>query len=127
MIETLTEKECEYLAYVEQHIKTVQSVWLALQEYLTGCYWLDDCYYHILNDRISRHDQSKYDSCEFGGYRQFFYPENANEKNAIMFSHAWNHHQKANDHHWEYWLLIVNSGKIEALKMGVSIDYRNAL
>ena len=40
MIETRTEKEREYLAYVEQHIKTVQSVWLALQEYLTGCYWL---------------------------------------------------------------------------------------
>ena len=117
MIETRTEKEREYLAYVEQHIKTVQSVWLALQEYLTGCYWLDDCYYHILNDRISRHDQSKYDSCEFGGYRQFFYPENENEKKAIAFNHAWNHHQKTNAHHWEYWILIGTRGKIEALKM----------
>lgn len=63
-----------------------------------------------------RHDQSKYDSCEFGGYRQFFYPENGNEKNIITFNHAWNHHQKTNDHHWEYWLLI-GSSKIEALKM----------
>ena len=118
MIETRTEKEREYLAYVEQHIKTVQSVWLALQEHLTDCYWLDDCYYFIIDDRISRHDQSKYDSCEFCGYRQFFYPENANEKNAITFNYAWNHHQKANDHHWEYWLLIGDSGKVYALIMG---------
>ena len=117
MIETHTEKEREYLAYIDEHISTVKKVWLALQEHLTDYYWLDDCYYHILNDRISRHDQSKYDSCEFGGYRQFFYPENENEKNAIAFNHAWNHHQKTNDHHWEYWLLIGKSGKIEALKM----------
>jgi|LSQX01.2.fsa_nt_gb hypothetical protein len=40
-LETLTEKEREYLAYVEQQIKTVQSVWLALQEHVTDCYWLD--------------------------------------------------------------------------------------
>lgn len=117
MIKTRIEKEREYFAYIEQHIKTVQSVWLALQEHLTDYYWLDDCYYYIIDDRISRHDQSKYYSCEFGGYRQFFYPVNENEKNIIAFNHARNHHQKTNDHHWEYWLLIGSSGKIEALKM----------
>ncbi len=117
MIETRTEKEREYLAYIDTHIKTVQSVWLALQEHLTDCYWLDDCYYFIIDDRIKRHDKSKYDSYEFGGYRQFFYPENENEKNAIAFNHAWNHHQKTNAHHWEYWILIGTRGKIEALKM----------
>lgn len=118
MIEAGTEKEREYLAYIDQHVKTVQSVWLALQEHLTDCYWLDDCYYFIIDDRIKRHDKSKYDGCEFGGYRQFFYPENENEKKSIAFNHAWNHHQKSNDHHWEYWLLIDSNGKkVEALKM----------
>ena len=117
IIEAGTDKEREYLAYIDQHIKTVQSVWLALQEHLTDYYWLEDWYYFIIDDRIKRHDHSKYDSCEFGGYRQFFYPENENEKNAITFNHAWNHHQKSNDHHWEYWLLIGTSGKIEALIM----------
>lgn len=116
MIETHTEKEREYLAYIDEHISTVKKVWLVLQEHLTDYYWLDDWYYYIVDDRIRRHDQSKYDSCEFGGYRQFFYPENENEKNAIAFNYAWNHHQKTNDHHWEYWLLI-GSSKIEALKM----------
>lgn len=117
MIEPKTDKEREYLAYIDKHVKNVQSVWLALQDRLNGCYWLEDWYYFIINDRIKRHDQSKYDGCEFDGYRQFFYPENDNEKNASVFNHSWNHHQKANDHHWEYWLLIGASGKVEALKM----------
>ena len=117
MIEAGTDKEREYLEYIDTHIKTVQSVWLALQDRLSGHYWLDDCYYFTINDRIERHDQSKYDIYEFGGYRQFFYPENENEKKAITFNHAWNHHQKTNDHHWEYWLLIGTRGKIEALEM----------
>ena len=118
ILEAGTDKEREYLEYIDKHIKTVQSVWLALQNRLKGCYWLDDCYYFTINDRIERHDQSKYDSCEFGGYRQFFYPENENEKKSIAFNHACNHHQKSNDHHWEYWLLIDSNGKkVEALKM----------
>lgn len=118
IIEAGTDKEREYLEYIDKHVKTVQSVWFALQEHLTDCYWLDDCYYFTINDRIERHDQSKYDIYEFGGYRQFFYPENENEKNVITFNHAWNHHQKSNDHHWEYWLLIDSNGKkVEALKM----------
>jgi hypothetical protein len=117
MIEPRNEKEREYLAYIDEHISTVKNVWLALQDRLNGSFWLEDWYYFIINDRIKNHDKSKYDSYEFGGYRQFFYPENENEKNAIAFNHAWNHHQKSNDHHWEYWLLIGISGKIEALKM----------
>jgi hypothetical protein len=117
MIEPRNEKEREYLAYIDEHISTVKNVWLALQERLNGLFWLEDWYYFIINDRIKCHDQSKYDGCEFDGYRQFFYPEKHNEKNAIVFNHAWNHHQKSNDHHWEYWLLIGTSGKIEALKM----------
>lgn len=47
MIETHTEKEREYLAYIEQHIKTVQSVWLELQKHIPDYYWLDDCYRRI--------------------------------------------------------------------------------
>lgn len=38
MIEPRTEKEREYLEYVDKHIKNVQSVWFALQEHLTDCY-----------------------------------------------------------------------------------------
>ena len=33
------------------------------------------------------------------------------------FDEAWNHHQKANPHHWQYWVLREDSGATKALKM----------
>lgn len=33
------------------------------------------------------------------------------------FDAAWNHHQKANAHHWQYWLLTMDSGETVPLKM----------
>lgn len=33
------------------------------------------------------------------------------------FDTAWNHHQKANKHHWQYWVLNFDDGGIEALEM----------
>lgn len=57
MIETRTEEEREYLAYVEQHFKTVQSVWLALQKHLTDYYWLDYC--DIIRRRITEAEENR--------------------------------------------------------------------
>jgi hypothetical protein len=31
------------------------------------------------------------------------------------FDSAWNIHQKRNKHHWQYWVLIMDNGSIEAL------------
>lgn len=42
-----SEKEREYLAYIEQHIKTVQSVWLALQEHLNGLMQIKKKWFYI--------------------------------------------------------------------------------
>lgn len=33
------------------------------------------------------------------------------------FDVAWNHHQKANKHHWQYWLLSFDDGGTEAIEM----------
>jgi len=33
------------------------------------------------------------------------------------FDEAWNHHQKRQPHHWQYWVLMNDSGSIEALDM----------
>lgn len=33
------------------------------------------------------------------------------------FDEAWNHHQKANPHHWQYWLLRMDSGDTVCLPM----------
>jgi hypothetical protein len=33
------------------------------------------------------------------------------------FDRAWNHHQKANKHHWQYWVLTFDHGGVESLEM----------
>ena len=56
-----------------------------------------------LEKNIQQHDQSKYSSEEFNGYRKRFYPINDAEKfnSKAEFSKAWEHHKLHNPHHWE--------------------------
>ena len=55
-------------------------------------------------DRALDHDISKYDKEEFEPYRKNYFPINEQEKkdNRKDFLEAWNHHVKANDHHWQH-------------------------
>lgn len=50
------------------------------------------------------HDLSKFnllkETIHYG--RQFF----GDQSDPLGFSYAWNHHQKTNKHHWEYWIPI---------------------
>lgn len=49
------------------------------------------------------HDWSKFTPAEAPHYgRQFF----GASDDPIGFSRAWNHHQKTNPHHWEYWVMV---------------------
>lgn len=53
--------------------------------------------------RLLIHDWSKFTPAELPHYgRQFF----GSADDAEGFSQAWNHHQKANPHHWEYWQMV---------------------
>ena len=49
------------------------------------------------------HDWSKFTFAEAPHYgRQFF----GTADDSLGFSNAWNHHQKINKHHWEYWVMV---------------------
>lgn len=51
--------------------------------------------------RLVIHDWSKFSPLEAPHYgRQFF----GDKGDPLGFSYAWNHHQKNNKHHWEYWI-----------------------
>lgn len=51
--------------------------------------------------RLLIHDWSKFTPAEAPHYgRQFF----GDKSDPLGFSYAWNHHQKTNPHHWEYWI-----------------------
>ena len=59
------------------------------------------------------HDMSKFGWAEWGAYVNWFYRRSKNESDALAqraaFDAAWNHHQKCNPHHWQYWLLIADT------------------
>lgn len=65
------------------------------------------------------HDLSKFHPAEWTAYVNAFYTENGVTENtdtgitsinlnpkALAFAKAWNHHQKTNPHHWQYWTII---------------------
>ena len=56
------------------------------------------------------HDLSKFGPAEWGAYVNAFYAKRGDATaRRLAFDVAWNHHQKVNPHHWQYWLLITDS------------------
>lgn len=54
------------------------------------------------------HDWSKFTPSEAPHYgRQFF----GSKDDPLGFSRAWNHHQKTNPHHWEYWVMVTGHNR----------------
>jgi hypothetical protein len=72
---------------------------------------------NILEWNIRDHDMSKYNMKEFEPYAKYFYGEEITPEIEKAFDFAWNHHQKSNPHHWEYWLMFKDSGEIKVLEM----------
>jgi len=112
-----TEQDKQYLSYIDEHINNVKLVWKELQQFLKNEFWLDDHSYFCIQKLIEEHDKSKYNEDEFYGYRQYFYPEENKTKSRCCFSQSWNIHQKTNKHHWQYWVMIEDSGKQIILEM----------
>jgi len=87
--------------------------------------------------RLIIHDWSKFLPSEWIPYAHYFYGEfwpkedlarcqmvcgtypYKYDKNywEFKFDVAWNHHQKRNKHHWQYWLLQEDNGKLNPLQI----------
>ena len=67
------------------------------------------------------HDWTKFSRYEFPQYARFFYGSKDNPRDEsgeyrepptkTAFDFSWLHHQKANKHHWQYWLLQYDNGE----------------
>jgi hypothetical protein len=81
------------------------------------------------------HDWTKFLPVEWFPYVDFFYgrvlrPVGAG-KNGYMhlpgedadFDAAWNHHQKVNPHHWQYWVLIRDNDEPKLLPLRMPEKY----
>lgn len=115
-------KHLKYLSYVVRH------KWFVLLECLKyGLVW-----------QGLVHDFSKFRPSEWKPYVDYFHmtDEEKNEETmeafrlykiveAAPFGHfarerfhvAWLHHQKRNPHHWQYWVITMDTGKTFALEM----------
>jgi len=65
------------------------------------------------------HDLSKLKFSELIPYTRCFYADDGSSQYNPdqWFDQALNQHQKANKHHWQYWVLFEDSGKVLALPM----------
>ena len=87
-----------YLKYVLEHKKNVFFVCVKKGMFI-----------HALT-----HDLSKLLPIEFVSYAKYFYGSEEDKKNS-GFDYGWLHHQRANKHHWDYWV----DGNGEAVDMPV--------
>jgi len=65
------------------------------------------------------HDWTKFLPCEWFPYVQRFGAAAApqRDRKSADFDRAWNHHQKSNRHHWQYWVLVTDrdASRVRAL------------
>lgn len=112
--------ENKYINYIHRHRAGVLKSWknILYPVLLTE----SDYDVELLTDieiLINCHDESKFKSDEFDAYCDYFYPSEENAKDEEAFNKAWFLHQRRNPHHWQYWCLIEDSGKIIPLDMPV--------
>lgn len=82
--------------------------------------------------RSLKHDWHKFLASEWAPYVAYFYGPTVKLKDSepddyryfsarapvdLAFDRAWNMHQKRADHHWQYWVLIMDSGEIRPIQM----------
>jgi hypothetical protein len=85
------------------------------------------CFEYRLYWRGIVHDWTKFQPVEWFPYVRFFYGNgrtreslgsySADEIQDGDFEYAWNHHQKRNDHHWQYWVRFGDDGTVLTLPM----------
>jgi len=71
------------------------------------------------------HDWTKFLPREWNAYATHFFSGDASSKTDKMawkiagpeFELAWNHHQKKNDHHWQFWVRLGDDGTVLVLPM----------
>lgn len=130
MNRTIFQRQEEYNDYLNNHIDGVKnSYYYILKPIIEGELEYNEII--ELDNIIENHDASKYGIEEYDAYLNYFYPENSkNRKDDDSkvdddvqkdFDMAWNHHQKCNPHHWQYWVLLKDSG--ELIPMDMPFEY----
>lgn len=125
-VDSTNPRKDEYIKYIRNHVDNVIFAWENIvKPYIMSdefpIYVTDDELKHA-ESNISYHDMSKFDKAEFYAYCDYFYPlDEVTEDMEEQFDYAWNHHQKHNPHHWQYWILQRDSG--EEKRLDIPMEY----
>ena len=117
LCERVSNRRNEYEEYLNQHISGVKKAFNSIKNGLLTESDLTVEELTKLEIQIENHDSSKYEDEEFYPYLHHFYPSEAGADNEVFYDRAWNHHQKSNPHHWQYWILQKDSGSQKILDM----------
>ena len=110
----------QYEEYLQTHVQGVHEVYTDVLRPVLEEEGISEDILSKIDYLIDHHDDSKRSPEEWSAYRDHFYdPENNPRSHDLKFNLAWNHHQKSNPHHWNYWVLIndVDDPQVEALEM----------
>lgn len=110
-----------YSEYIFNHVSNVLRSWEellrpALEQHMDQ-FGLKDYDLDAISEVLQNHDQSKWQSPEWDAYLNHFYPTDDYPDDKEKFDKAWLHHQHANGHHWQHWILIRDEGNIYPLDM----------
>ena len=97
-----TKQGTAYRKYIIEHVNNVQ---LAYDQYGATLCTLLGVNKTALASKIKDHDESKFSQDEFEQYRQYFFPNDGEEKNKDLFTMGWLYHQNSNPHHPEFWMV----------------------
>ena len=121
--EEVLKEDREYTNYVKGHIKNTKNGYRWLKKYLPEIFPKGFFENRKIKQAIKRHDKSKWGKEEYKTYSDFqkirkmkLSDEEYDAKKG-EFNKAWNHHQKTNKHHWQYWVLIQADGSHKVLDM----------
>lgn len=110
---TVKEKEVEYLKYIDEHIFNVKRAWKEMwnnekcRELIMSQYpgMTEKRVKEQFDEQIKEHDKSKLGPYEFDAYRKYFHSVSPEEKENSKeeFELAWKHHYENNLHHRNVW------------------------
>ena len=110
-------RRIEYAKYIREHTNNVKKAYRWMRKYIPEIFlnWKE----RIKTDfTVMKHDLSKWSGKEFTPYSKHFKgSEREKAESQEAFQNAWNHHQKVNKHHWQYWVLIDKDGHPQAMDM----------
>lgn len=114
----------QYKKYLKKHREGVMKFYeTLLKPALISNGDADEKTLEKIESLIKKHDASKNSSAEFSAYRNYFYDKEKYSRSSDEFNIAWNHHQKNNPHHWQYWILVNDVDKPQFQPLDMPLCY----